>query len=124
MQLFLACVLVFVAAVIPPGEAVTCYKCVYPTTDACEKPSGSNVPTCNGTSCSKAVLKKDGEAAIIRGCLPTHEKTECASTEVWGVKAKGCTCSTDLCNGASLPSVATVSVLALVVFAAVVASWF
>lgn len=65
-----------------------------------------------------------GETAISRGCLSTHEKTECASTEVLGMKAKGCVCSTDLCNGASLPSVATVSVLALVAFAAVVASWF
>ena len=65
-----------------------------------------------------------GKTAIIRNCLPTHEKTECASTEVLGVKAKGCICSTDLCNGASLRSVATVSVLALVAFAVVVASWF
>ncbi|KAI0234629.1 hypothetical protein LSAT2_015056, partial [Lamellibrachia satsuma] len=108
-------------------EALTCYECTYHSeigNNDCKNPKSSGVGTCLGTACTKVFAKQGSTTAIGRGCVHTTTKTGCTSASHDGKKAELCYCETDRCNGVSLQNIAKVSVIALVVFATVVASWF
>ncbi|KAK2160084.1 hypothetical protein NP493_1671g00034 [Ridgeia piscesae] len=125
MQLFLASVLlVFVAVAIVPGEGLKCYECEYPAISACEDPVGHNVSTCIGESCGKGYAKKSGDKFITRFCVGERAKKEqCEGDTFFGVKATGCVCTSNLCNGASFQSVSVVSVVTVVLCAVCAARW-
>lgn len=79
-------------------EAVQCYECNH-----CGDPFVSNgVPTtyCN-TTCMKSKGTAGGFEILSRGC-GTDSGDNCAENHYQETNATVCTCTTDLCNEASL----------------------
>ncbi|KAK2189856.1 hypothetical protein NP493_95g03054 [Ridgeia piscesae] len=126
MQLSVVCVFLFVAAVLKTGESIRCYSCVglaaiSPT--ACMDPfDATNVSTCDtGSACLKSVAKRGDTVVMTRSCVADISENGCHRNSIGGISSDTCWCKTDLCNGATFQRATSTFLVALIMFAALIA---